>query len=512
MLRSLYTAATGVKGHQTYLDVTGNNIANVNTVGFKRDVIQFADMISQLIINEAGPVSPPGGINPAQVGLGVSVASISPCFVQGGLQNTEIPTDMAIQGEGFFIVHNGQKELYTRAGNFSLDRDGNLVMQGNGYLVQGYKYDGGARQDALSDIVIPIGDVMPSRATRAAVFRCNLDAGEGARIPDLGSITLSGPGKVIRPFDYYTVTDVYASASSVSSQAAIDAFGASIAGSNDWYDSFSVYDEEGNPYTMTVMFRHVFDRPAETGPLLPPSPAESEWDWYAYYTDASGAPVPAYGSGAGTLVFGDDGMLKRTYTFDPSGNWGVIASDTTPSGSSGPTGLVGANFTPSGGVIELDFLGGEYAEAMGLAYRGAMDGVTGFASPSTTKVKWQDGYTQGVMNSWSVSDRGVITGSYTNGQSRPIAQVALAMFINPQGLVKTGKTCFEESVNSGPVKITSPGEDGAGSVRGASVEMSNVDLSEEFVNLIRSQRGLQANTRAITTSDQMLETLINLKR
>ncbi|MDR1651160.1 MAG: flagellar hook protein FlgE [Synergistaceae bacterium] len=509
MLRSLYTAATGVKGHQTYLDVTGNNIANVNTVGFKRDVIQFADMISQIIISEAGPVSPPGGVNPAPVGLGVSVASISPCFVQGALQSTEIPTDMAIQGEGFFVVHNGQKELYTRAGNFSLDRDGNLVMQGNGYLVQGYKYDEANRQDALSDIVIPIGDVMPQRATQAAVFRCNLDAGAAARIADVENVP-TGAGKVARPFDYSDSTDVSASASSTASQASIDAFGASVTGSYDWYDSFSVYDAEGNPHTMTVMFRHVFDRPADTV-SVPPVPAESEWDWYAYYTDANGTAVPSYGSGAGTIVFGDDGLIKRTYTFDPANNWGVAERDAALSGG-GPTGLVEANFGAPGEPIALDFLGGEYAAAMGVPYKGAIDGVTGFGSPSTTKLKWQDGYSQGVLNYWSISDSGVVTGAYTNGQSRSIAQVALAMFMNPQGLVKVGKTCFEESSNSGPVKIMAPGENGAGTIKGASVEMSNVDLSEEFVNLIRSQRGLQANTRAITTSDQMLETLINLKR
>jgi flagellar hook protein FlgE len=510
MLRSLYTAATGVKGHQTYLDVTGNNIANVNTVGYKRDVIQFADMMSQIIINESAPVSPPGGVNPAPVGLGVSVASITSCFAQGGLQGTEIPTDMAIQGEGFFIVHNGQKELYTRAGNFSLDRDGNLVTQGSGYLVQGYKYDGANRQNALSGIVIPVGEAMPQRATRAAVFRCNLDAGSAARVPDLGAVT----GNVARPFQYTDGSNISPSAASTSSQAYIDAFGADMMGSYDWYDSFSVYDADGNPHSMTVMFRKVFDRPADptgTPPGTPPTAAESEWDWYAYYTDDNGAAVPAYGSGAGTLVFGDGGLLKRTYTFDPANSWNVVEKDVI-AGSGGPTGLVGANFGSPGAPITLDFLGDEYASAMGVPYRGTIEGVTGFGSPSTTKMKWQDGYTQGVLNYWSVSDMGVITGTYTNGQSRPIAQVALAMFMNPQGLVKAGRTCFEESSNSGPVKITAPGEKGAGSIKGASVEMSNVDLSEEFVSLIRSQRGLQANTRAITTSDQMLETLINLKR
>jgi flagellar hook protein FlgE len=511
MLRSLYAAVSSVKAHQTYLDVTGNNIANVNTVGFKKDVVSFRDMIYQSVKNpsQPNPSVPTGGVNPAQVGLGVSVGSIETVHTQGSLQSTGIPTDMAIQGSGYYVVKSAASTLYTRAGNFALDRDGNLVMQGNGYLVQGYKYDGENRQDALSNIVIPIGDVMPQRATRAAVFKCNLDAGTAVRIADAANVP-TGTGNVARPFDYTDSTDVSASASSNASQASIDAFGASIAGSYDWYDSFSVYDAEGNSHAMTVLFRKVFDRPADTI-AVPPVGAESEWDWYAYYTDENGAAVPSYGSGAGTIVFGDDGLLKRTYTFDPAGNWGVVPRDAASSGGE-PTGLVGANFGSPGSPITLDFIGGEYAAATGAAYRGTIDGVTGFGSPSTTKLKWQDGYPQGVLNYWSASDLGVITGSYTNGQSRPIAQVALAMFMNPQGLVKVGKTCFEESANSGSVKITAPGENGAGSIKGASVEMSNVDLSEEFVNLIRSQRGLQANTRAITTSDQMLETLINLKR
>ncbi|MDR0653032.1 MAG: flagellar hook-basal body complex protein, partial [Synergistaceae bacterium] len=182
MQRSLYTAVSGVKVHQTYLDVTGNNIANVNTVGYKRDVIQFADIIYQTIRNEAAPVSPPGGVNPAQVGLGVGVASIDACFAQGSIQNTDLPTDMAIVGEGFFIVNNRGRQLYTRAGNFALDKDGNLVMQGSGYLVQGFKFNGTSQEDFLSAIVIPIGEVMKGKATTVAALKCNLDSGSAARI------------------------------------------------------------------------------------------------------------------------------------------------------------------------------------------------------------------------------------------------------------------------------------------------------------------------------------------
>jgi flagellar hook protein FlgE len=448
-------------------------------------------------------VSPPGGVNPAQAGLGASVASIDPCFVQGSLQNTDIPTDMAIVGEGFFVVNNRGRQLYTRAGNFALDKDGNLVMQGNGYFVQGFKFNGASQESSPSNIVIPVGDVMKGRATTVAAFRCNLDNTAAARIDDLANISQN----VARPFRYAGSSDVFASASSTSDQGVIDAFGKEILASSDWKDSFVIYDGAGETRVMNVVFRKALDKPADPS-ATPPTPAESEWDWYAYYTDGSGQPVPAYGQGAGTLVFGDDGLLKRTYTFDSAGAWSVVENDIAAGSSGNPTGLVGA----PGSTINLDFLGSDYAAAKGLPFNGPLDAVTSYGSSSTTRMKGRDGYPIGVMESWSVSDRGIITGLYTNGQTRPISQVALARFINPQGLEEVGTTCFAETVDSGSVRIMKPGESGSGTIKGLTTEMSNVDLSEEFVNLIRSQRGLQANTRAVTTSDQMLETLINLKR
>jgi flagellar hook protein FlgE len=501
MQRSLYTATSGVKVHQTYLDVTGNNIANVNTVGFKRDVVQFADIISQTVRSDAAPVSPPGGVNPAQAGLGVSLTSIAPCFTQGSLQNTELQTDMAIVGEGFFVVNNKGNQQYTRAGNFAMDKSGNLVMQGSGNLVQGFKFNGTSQETSPSNIVVPVGDVMEGRATAIAAFKCNLDSASQARVtdPDVSQ-------DAARPFMYTGSANVSASASSVSNQAVIDAFGRDMLASYDWKDGFTVYDGDGNPRVMNVAFRKALEKPADPA-ANPSASAETEWDWYAYYTDESGLPAPAYGVGAGTLVFGDDGLLKRTYAFDPA-TWGVVANDIAAGGNGNPTGLVGA----SGAPIKLDFLGSDYAAAAGLPAGGLLGAVTSYGSPSTTKMKGRDGYPQGVLDSWSVDSQGVITGSYTNGQTRQISQVALAKFRNPQGLEDVGGTCFDETSNSGPVRIVKAGVNGMGTIMGGTIEMSNVDLSEEFVNLIRSQRGLQANTRAVTTSDQMLETLINLKR
>lgn len=755
MLRSLYSAVSGVKAHQTYLDVTGNNIANVNTVGFKRDVIQFRDMVYQTTKGSSAPDSgiPIGGINPAQVGLGVKVGSIETMHTQGSLQNTGNPTDMAISGQGYFVVQNGGQQLFTRAGNFALDREGNLVTSGNGYLVQGYAYKQQVdpttgvtymvRDSTLSNINIPIGQKVPAKETSIAAFRCNLCSSTKASIADLNSIS-GGAGKVLRPHDYtaygsvsatyvgdttpsggsngdtwfdtgtgelkkfvsglwesYTPPvvageeDIYygtntpaptgvgefetvyynanlsqpsgpviqkrvavdyagagappaatptmpakagqtyldtltgqiytanstgtdwlaatstadektayavknatpasvyvfdasgawadvgsayimdlsigaknlfswngstwtninnssslsPSSASVTDQATIDAFGASMITSHDWSDKATIYDSLGNAYTLEVVFRKVLDRAADPT-AVPPTGAESEWDWYAYYVGSDGKTLEQYGEGAGTLVFGDDGLLKRTYYYEATPatptvagtsttpaeyNWSVVEkiidktdprynaaihdnlatgkvlADFNTAGAAGSVTGSASNLTYESNMITLDFLGDAISKALGVE-KGAIDGTTQYGSSSTNKIYYQDGYPMGELTDFTVGGDGIITGIYSNGQLLAISQIAVAMFANPQGLTKVGDSCFMVSSNSGLAQIGTPGSGGAGTIEGSTIEMSNVDLSEEFVNLIRAQRGFQANTRVITTSDQVLEELINLKR
>ncbi|MDR0649665.1 MAG: flagellar hook protein FlgE [Synergistaceae bacterium] len=562
MLRSLYSAVSGVKGHQTYLDVTGNNIANVNTVGYKRDVLHFRDMIYQNSKNPSAPDNaiPIGGVNPAQVGLGTQVGSIEHVFTQGSFQSTGIPTDMAISGEGFFVVKNGGQTLYTRAGNFSLDKDGNLVMQGNGYLVQGYAYKEEiqatgtverVRDSRLSTINIPIGEKIPAKATSLLAFRCNLDCGSTPMTqldPTSGDPLQTG---ILRAFSHNdTAVDFLASGTrTFTSNIALEDFTQSIMKTNDHSTKIDVYDSLGKQYTLETVWRKVVTKPANPS-ASPPTSAETEWDWYSYYVDEDGKRLEATpattpptligGEGAGTLVFGDDGLLKRSYYYDPAGLAALRAGGTAPTlqevtisedgqpllnGGLDVTGRVGADFNTEGAAgsvtgtppdyvsntIELDFLGYSTGRQVGVE-KEPIDGVTQFTSQSTTKGYYQDGYAMGTLDNWSVSQTGIITGSYTNGRSLPIGQVALAMFANSGGLLKVGETCFAETVNSGMAQIDVPMQGGAGSIAGNTIEMSNVDLSEEFVSLIRAQRGFQANTRVVTTSDQVLEELINMKR
>lgn len=731
MLRSLYSAVSGVKSHQTYLDVTGNNIANVNTVGFKRDSLQFRDMIYQNARNASGPNSsiPIGGINPAQVGLGVQVGSIETVHTGGSMQSTGVPTDMAISGSGFFVVRNGTQQLYTRAGNFALDAEGNLVMSGNGYLVQGYSYKEQVnpatgttervKDTNLTNINIPIGEKIPAKATTLLAFRCNLCSSSTAEITDLNNIP-GGANSVIRPHEYsaygatsvtsveatapttgmvagdtyYNTTDnklykytttgtpgwqevreadpkdvfytanpnlstapdefatlftaadgttgvvakrssvdlsgatapatpptkagqtyldtttgqiytanatgsawlstttpvvsntvyadlgsgalygvgddgtvaaytglvmdpangynifswdgaawsnlnqegLFASNQSVTTQETIDKFGESMIKSRDHEVKVTVYDSLGNPYTLITAFRKVLEKPADPANAVA---AEAEWDWYSYYVDSDGKIMEQYGEGAGTLVFGDDGLLKRTYYYEPTPatpnpnatpttqpvyNWSVVEKVVgDPAYDGVATGKVVADFNVAGAqgsvqgsgyesnMITLDFLGEDYARVFGTDSE-PIGGVTQYGSTTTTKAKYQDGYAMGELNGWSVGGDGIIMGTYSNGRTLPIAQVALAMFANEQGLEKVGNTCFAETINSGMAQVGEPMAGGAGSIVGNTIEMSNVDLSEEFVNLIRAQRGFQANSRVVTTSDQVLEELINLKR
>jgi flagellar hook protein FlgE len=557
MIRSLYTGATGVKTHQTYLDVTGNNTANVNTVGYKRDAITFRDILYQSIRGESAPNGVTGGINPSGVGLGVKVGSITPVFSQGSLQATDAATDMSISGNGFFVVQNGAQTLYTRAGNFALDKNGSLLMQGNGYQVQGYAYRdvenaGGStqrvRDDNASAINIPIGETIEARQTSLVAYRCNLNS---ASAPAAGYIDTSDPAAVYqsgytasRPFTYTGgaeattkagVDSFFAADGRQVSGESFESFTQGIMSSNDWETSTDVYDSLGNAYTLKTVFRKAVEKPADAN-AEPPASGETEWDWYSYYADGDGNRLD-YGEGAGTLVFGDDGLLKRTYYYDPdqlaAARTGesqavlreVSIADGVPQdsgGAQGVTGRVGTRFPASDDVdaaeapvsassAALDFLGNTVRGMTG-ADGGPIDGVTQYSSEYTTKGYYQDGGAAGVLESWSVSQEGVIEGIYSNGQTRPIAQVALAMFANDGGLLQVGKTCFAISANSGEANVSAPMENGSGSVKGNSIEMSNVDLTEEFASLIRSQRGFQANTRIVTTSDQVLEMLINLKR
>ncbi|MDD7960753.1 flagellar hook protein FlgE [Microbacterium thalli] len=385
MLRSLYAGISGLRSHQTMLDVTGNNIANVNTVGFKAGSVQFQDTLSQIVQNSRAPQAAAGGTNPAQVGLGTQIAAVRTTFTQGSQQATGVPTDLMIAGEGFFVVRNGPETLYTRNGSFGFDAAGRLTTK-DGALVQGWTAVDGVVPTGgpVGGIALPVGATSPGRATANANVSGNLpsDAATGERL----------------------VRDV------------------------------TVYDAQGAARQLALTFTRT----------------AAGWD----VTD---------GTATTSLAF-TDGRLT------------------------GPANIVA-------GGVDVD-----------------LSGVTGYADLRTVKLGEQDGRAPGSLVSYTLSADGSLVGAFSNGATSVLAQVALASFENPEGLEKAGSSQYRAGANSGAPAVGIAGTDERGGLVSGALEMSNVDLSQEFTNLIVAQRGFQANARIITTSDEVLQELTNLKR
>mgnify|MGYP004477005509 CR=1 FL=1 len=441
MMRSLFAGVSGLQNHQTRMDVVGNNISNVNTYGFKKGRVTFKDMISQSLSGAAKPQEDRGGINPQQVGLGMQVATIDTIHTQGALQVTGVNTDLAIQGEGFFIEKKGNSSYYTRNGAFSLDKNGYVVNPSNGYKVQGWNAvlnpETGMMElntaAGVEDLIIPVGSKDPARATQNTKFFCNLQKNSDTHQADL-----------------------------------------------------TIYDSTGIPRQLRATFNRT---------------DVNRWDMVIEIPEATegsvsvsaGDPVENGGNNTFQLVFNDAGSL-------------ISVSDGANTQTEGVL-MPNVSFTYQG-------TDGEVNQTINLTLGevGLFNGITQFESPSTTKAIEQDGYTMGMLEGFSFDDSGQITGVFTNGNRKTLGQVALAKFANAGGLEKAGDTLFVESNNSGAANIGVAAAEGRGSIKAGTLEMSNVDLSEQFTDMIVTQRGFQANARTITTADQLLQEVIALKR
>lgn len=414
MMRSLFAAVSGLRNHQTRMDVIGNNIANVNTIGFKASRVTFEESLSQLVQSASrapgGSQGSLGGTNPLQVGLGMRVSSIDQVFTQGNLEATGQNTDLAIQGPSFFVVSDGQQNYYTRAGNFTIDSDGRLTLATNGFVVQGRGSLNGALTDQIDDIRLPFGQRSPAQATTEAAFGGNLDA--------------------------------------------------SAAIGEQRQSSITVINEQGGAHELSVVF-------TKSG--------ANTWDFAITATDGV-----VGGGDTGTLTFADDGTLVGPGTTD-------------------------FVFTPTG-------FGAAQTVTVEFGSPGELDGLSQFASPMTALLRDQNGYPMGDLQDVGIDQNGVISGSFTNGETLLLGQVAMADFNNPAGVVKLTDNMFTDSANSGMAVLGFPGEGSQSFITSGALEMSNVDLAQEFTNMITTQRGFQSNARVITTSDEMLQELVNLRR
>jgi len=415
MMRALFSGVSGLRNHQVRMDVLGNNIANVNTVGFKSSRVTFEEAFAQLVRGASRPQgdsnSVSGGVNPVQVGLGMNIGSIDLIFTQGNLEATGVTTDLAIQGDSFFVVSDGSKQYYTRSGNFQLDADGRLVASTNGFVVQGRLAQDGVLTGEITDIRLPFGQKSAARATSQVALAGNLDA--EAAVGDTRETTIT------------------------------------------------VYDAMGATHELTITFTKA---------------SATTWDYAISVTD-------------GTVVSGDTGTL----TFD---NQGRLAA---------PLPTDAFVFTPGSGASDVSI-------AIDFGQEDSIDGLSQFAAPSTAVLKSQDGYTMGDLVRFSIDNTGTITGAFSNGVTLTLAQIVLADFNNPTGLIREGDNMYQVSANSGAAVLGFSGEGSQSVITSGALEMSNVDLAQEFTSMITAQRGFQSNARVITTADEMLQELVQLKR
>lgn len=463
MMRSLYSGVSGMQNHQTRLDVIGNNVANVNTTGFKRGRVNFQDMISQQLSGAARPTTEVGGVNPKEVGLGVMTASIDTIFTQGNLQSTGVSTDVAIQGNGFFILKNGEESFYTRAGAFGLDSEGTLVNPANGMRVQGWMAEELNGEMVLNtagsteDIIIPVGTKDPAKATQNVDFACNLNK----NTPEI----LDGASE------------------------------ADIA-KGTWATEQKIYDSFGNQHMLSVSFTRVVGNPNQ---------------WQATVTVNPDGEVPTETRvGLGTTDGTENTFLVN---FD---NNGTLLSVTDSAGNiTNPEGEVVIQASFNVPEANPDEAGNPYRQTLNInlgTIGSQKNTITQSASQSSTKAFYQDGYTMGYLDNFKIDSTGTITGVYSNGTNRIIGQLALASFTNQGGLEKAGENTYVESNNSGMANIGTSGIAGKGSLLAGSLEMSNVDLTEQFTDMIVTQRGFQASSKTIQTADTLLDTVMNLKR
>jgi flagellar hook protein FlgE len=408
----MFTAISSLNLHQNYLDVISDNLANSNTTGYKSSRVVFQDQFAQIMSSGAAPTANTGGINPTQIGLGVKLGYVTPVFTQGMMQSTGRSTDLAIQGNGFFIYANGQEQRFSREGSLELDASGYLVNNSTGMRIQGWMVpDGGTVVDPNQ----PIGDMQITLDRTLAQATSTINMGGNL---DSGSANGSN----------------------------VDA-------------TFGVYDSLGALHTVTVRFSRVDDH---------------NWSWTMQDPDLLGI------TGDGTI------------TFDDAGHYQTSAMNTAIH-IPGSAGAQDINLTTIAGLN--------------------MTNLTQLSADNSVAIRNQDGLAAGsVTDIYGAPNTGELYLVYSNGLKELVGQLALAHFTNPAGLLRAGENMFKAGLNSGDAQIGTAGNGGRGNIASGYLEASNVDMAQEFTNMILAERGFQASSRVITTSDEILQELVNLKR
>ncbi len=425
MPSSFSTALSGLRGNASAVDVIANNLANLSTIAFKASTAEFSDLIYQQIgQNRAGV--------PFQVGLGTAPIAVVRNFDQGTIQNTSGQLDAAVQGSGFFVVRRGDATLFTRAGNFQLNRNGELIT-GSADHVQGWVQDATGNVNTnlpVGDIVIPIGQSLAPRATNLIRLGLNLDA--------------------------------------------------STAVGNSFQAPLQIFDSLGAPHILTF----VFTKAATGWDVDVTIPGTDVGSTNATESVLTGAPV--------NITFDQNGILVNPGTPPPTPppyDLPIDSSALTFANGAAPLNITWSLLDPQG-----------------------IPTITQFSQDSAVATTSQNGAPTAQLTNVSIADGGNIVGTFSDGQTKILARLALATFIAPLTLAAVGNNLYSVSSTSGTPTIGTPDTGGRGSVVGAALEFSNVDIAREFTSLMTAQRGFQANSRVITTADELNQEAINLKR
>lgn len=426
ILSSMYTGVSGLTAQGEALGVISDNIANANTTGFKASRAEFQDIIAKSL---------KGILGGNQIGRGVKIGAVNPILQQGNIDHTEKTTDLAISGDGYFVLRGSDGESFTRDGSFHFDREGYLVTNDN-QRVQGFQADeDGNIINKLGDVKFPRA-LIPAKATTKVRLDLNLDSR-------------------VEPNKKFDINNPHAT--------------------SHYSTGIEVYDSQGNKHLLTLFFVKVADR---------------QWDVHALADGkevVGGTPGKWSEVWAGKLGFTVDGKLDTE----------IVTKEAI-------------NFT--GGALQNQKIVFDFGDSITTDGSDGLNGTKQYGKESDL-ISWnQDGSAAGTIMNLSFNDEGVLTAVYSNGQARDLAQIALAKFENSEALFKVGNNRFKEARDSGAPAIGKPGSSGRGRIFAKSLERSTVDLALEFVGLIQNQRSFQANAKTITTSDELLNEVINLKR
>jgi len=536
-LRALLSGVSGLQNNQLMMDVIGNNIANINTIGFKASQASFSEAFAQTLQNATAPGATNGGSNAIQVGLGVAVNSVDTMFTQGTLQTTGVSTDLAIQGNGFFAVNQNGTTHYTRVGTFQLDASGQLVDPGTGAVLQGKLASASGvitPGSQLQNLKLNMDQISPAKATTNVKLAGNLDSTATVANADLNGNIDSGTAVGGTVSQQFSVTDDFGAAHNVTMTLTKTA-------ADTW--SVATTDSAGTVAggAGTATFDHVTGALTAFTPanitLTPTnnSPAISVDITSTGLTQSAGASTlaanlskSADSTNASITVYDSLGnahalSVKFTKTSTPN-EWTWSADVPNPATiTGGQTGKIDFNadgtlksFTYDDGSSALKFNPKDGASAMSVDLSAgiptAYGGITQTSGNSTISPQSQDGYASGTLNGISIDQSGNINGTFSNGANVTMGQVEIATFNNPNGLTTAGGSMFDASANSGTATVTPAGGSSNSTILSGSLEESNVDLAQEFTNMITAQRGFQASARVITVADQFLDEIVSLKR